>query len=203
MKHKQFLLFTSSNEQEVNYKQEMKKLLLGLFLIVGFSSSAQVYVSATYSDINSAKTQPFNGVEIEEYIAKDGTIYRVGDKITIGFPSTNKTFAFITRGDGIVTSIYRVLVDASGQKTEIIKFGISGTRRAGFSIWVKTKSPSGIWNYNIDLENAISKGEIKSHGLTSNEALEELKRAKDKLELGLISKEEFESKKSELSKFIK
>ena len=33
--------------------------------------------------------------------------------------------------------------------------------------------------------------------------MQELKKAKDKLDLGLITQEEFEIKKSELSKFIK
>lgn len=181
----------------------MKKFLFKIALLLSVYSNAQVYVSASYSDITEAKDKPYKGVEIIEYQAKDGSIYKLGDKITIGFPSTNKSFAFITRGDGLITDIYRVDAEASGQKTEIIKFGISGTRRSGFSIWLKTKSPSGIWNYNIDLENAISKGEIKSYGLTSNEALEELKRAKDKLDLNLITKEEYELKKSELSKLIK
>jgi predicted Zn-dependent peptidase len=39
--------------------------------------------------------------------------------------------------------------------------------------------------------------------MTSDEALSELKKCKDKLELGLITQEEFDSKKSELSKSIK
>jgi phosphopantetheine adenylyltransferase len=58
-------------------------------------------------------------------------------------------------------------------------------------------------SYRILLENAIETGEVKGLGMTSDEALSELKKCKDKLELGLITQEEFDSKKSELSKFIK
>jgi hypothetical protein len=55
----------------------------------------------------------------------------------------------------------------------------------------------------LKFESAISYGEIKSKGMTSDEALNELKRAKDKLDLGIISKEEYEVKRLELIKFIK
>jgi hypothetical protein len=39
--------------------------------------------------------------------------------------------------------------------------------------------------------------------MTSDDALKELKKAKDKLDLGLITKEEYEVRKLELIKFIK
>lgn len=75
----------------------------------------------------------------------------------------------------------------------------------GFFVGFKTKSQTGVpgSGYNIQFENAIENGEIKSFGMTSDEALSELKKAKDKLDLGLITKEEFDNKKSELSKYIK
>ena len=49
----------------------------------------------------------------------------------------------------------------------------------------------------------MSTGEIKGFGKTSDEALTELKKAKDKLDLGLITQEEFDKLKAELSKYIK
>jgi len=39
--------------------------------------------------------------------------------------------------------------------------------------------------------------------MTSDEALTELKKCKDKLDLGLITQEELNKKKAELSKYIK
>ncbi|MDO9629000.1 MAG: SHOCT domain-containing protein [Acholeplasmataceae bacterium] len=44
--------------------------------------------------------------------------------------------------------------------------------------------------------------EMKSNGKKSDEALAELKKAKDKFDLGLITQSEYESKKEELRKFI-
>jgi hypothetical protein len=43
----------------------------------------------------------------------------------------------------------------------------------------------------------------KSVDMTSDEALTELKRDKDKLDLGLITQEKYDSLKTELSKYIK
>jgi len=58
-------------------------------------------------------------------------------------------------------------------------------------------------NYSVQFENALSTGEIKGFGMTSDEALAELKKAKEKLDLGLITQEEFEKIKAELTPFIK
>ena len=60
-----------------------------------------------------------------------------------------------------------------------------------------------ITNYNIMIEEAIASGEIKTNGMTSDNALAELKKWKDKLDLELITQDEYNKKKSELLKFIK
>lgn len=61
----------------------------------------------------------------------------------------------------------------------------------------------GISNYSIDLENAITAGEVVSTGMTSDQALSELKKAKDKLDLGLITQEEYDAIRAEMAKIIK
>jgi hypothetical protein len=181
----------------------MRKLLLSTLLLFGSVGFGQESVKATFDEITTAKERPSYNGDITEYVAKDGSVYKIGDKITIGVPSSNKTFAFLSSGDGIMTPFVPLSIGVSGQKAEIMKFRISGTRRAGFTIWLKAKSSTGMSNYNVDFENAILNGEIKSFGMTSDEALSELKKAKDKLDLGLISKEDYEAKKAELVKFIK
>lgn len=181
----------------------MKKLLLSTVLLIGLVGFSQVSIGVTYDEITTAKDRPSYEGEITEYIAKDGSVYKIGDKITIGVPSSNKTFAFLSSGDGLMTPLVPLSISVSGQKAEIMKFRVSGTRRAGFTIWLKAKSATGMGNYNVDFENAILNGEIKSFGMTSDEALGELKKSKDKLDLGLISKEDYEAKKVELVKFIK
>lgn len=181
----------------------MKKILLIAVLSVGYVGFSQEIIQATYEEITNAKERPTYTGDIAQYIAKDGSVYKVGDKITIGVPSSNKTFAFLSSGDGLMTPLVPLEIGVSGQKAEIMKFKISGTRRAGFTIWLKAKSATGIGNYNVDFENAILNGEVKSFGMTSDEALSELKKTKDKLDLGLISIEDYEAKKAELVKFIK
>lgn len=152
-----------------------------------------------YSDL-SEKPGQWN---FDNYESKDGYLYKTGDKIKIGTPSSNKTFAFIMEGDGFLLPITNASAFASGQMVEIKKVTYTGTRRVGFAAVLVCKGPTGLSNYRIQLENAIETGEAKGLGMTSDEALAELKKCKDKLDLGLITQDEFNSKKSELSKFIK
>jgi len=67
----------------------------------------------------------------------------------------------------------------------------------------QTKGMTGADNYFFNIEDAIPVGEVTSFGLSSDEALTELKKAKDKLDLGLISQEEYDKIKAELTPFIK
>ena len=106
-------------------------------------------------------------------------------------------------GDGILTPLQPLPAAQSGTETEIKKIFISGNKRTGYSVSMRTKGVIGLLNYTIHFENAMSTGEIKGTGMTSDEALAELKKAKDKLDLGLITQEEYEKKKAELTPFIK
>jgi hypothetical protein len=138
------------------------------------------------------------------YQSKDGTCYKVGDKINILTPSSNKTFAFIYQGDGISMPMTNAPINLSGLSVEIKKISYGGTRRVGFQTVFVCKGVVG-WGDGIRImfENALNSNEIKGFGITSDEALAELKKSKEKLELGLITQEEFNNKKSELSKYIK
>ena len=141
--------------------------------------------------------------EYTSYIASDGAVYKVGDRIKIGLPSSNKTFAFITEGDGILLPITNLPASYSGTETEIKKIFVGGNKRAGYSVTFRTKGITGISNYTIQFENALSTGEVKGFGMTSDDALAELKKAKDKLDLGLITQDDYDKLKAELSKYIK
>jgi predicted Zn-dependent peptidase len=99
--------------------------------------------------------------------------------------------------------ITNLTASSSGQETEIKKIWVVGNKRAGYSVSFRTKGITGLSNYTIQFENALSTGEVKGYGKTSDEALTELKKAKDKLDLGLITQEEFDKAKVELSKYIK
>lgn len=154
----------------------------------------------TYSDLQSDK-RPKG--KFESYESKDGAVYKVGDKIKIGVPSSNKTFAFIQEGDGILTPLTLAPVSISGNEAEIKSIMVGGNKRAGFSVFFRCKGMVGLGDgLSIEIEDAIQSGEVVSLGMTSDEALAELKKAKDKLDLGLITEEEYEKIKAELSKYI-
>ncbi len=96
-----------------------------------------------------------------------------------------------------------LFTSASGTETEIKKIVIVGNKRTGYSVAMRTKGVTGLLNYTVQFENALSTGEIKGSGMTSDEALEALKKAKDKLDLGIITQEEYDKIKAELTPFIK
>ncbi len=152
-----------------------------------------------YSELATTTTKG----EYTSYIASDGGVYKIGDRIKIGVPSSNKTFAFILQGDGWVVPFTALEAGFSGTETEIKKIFVVGNKRAGYSVSMRTKGITGLVNYTIQFENALQTGEIKGAGMTSDEALSAMKKAKDKLDLGLITPEEFEKIKNELKPFIK
>lgn len=55
----------------------------------------------------------------------------------------------------------------------------------------------------LSFEQSLKGIDSDMYEITSDEALTELKKCKDKLDLGLITQEDFDKKKAELSKFIK
>jgi hypothetical protein len=174
-------------------------------LVCGILSFASMFVSAQEVILKHSELSGDNKPKgnYTAYESKDGVIYRVGEKITIGFPSSNKTFAFITEGDGIVLPVTPLTASASGQQVEIKSIWIGGNKRVGFFVVLRCKGLTGLSNYSVQIENALSTGEVKSSIMSSDEALAELKKAKDKLDLGLITQEEFDKIKEELAKYIK
>ena len=170
-------------------------------LVLTLSSFSQ---ELKYKDLSSDTIKSSNG-KFTSYVSKDGAIYKVGDTLILGVPSSNKIFAFITQGE-IMNAFSKtstdVTVKCAGDKAVILKFWVVGTKRVGYKLEVRTKSISA-YRYSIQLENAIASGEIKSFGMTSDEALAEMKKDKDKLELGLITQQKYDSLKNVLIKYIK
>jgi hypothetical protein len=153
-----------------------------------------------YSDFNS-EDRPRGSYS--HYLSKDGSVYSVGDKIKFGSPSgINGTFVIIQKMD-IAGNVYVVGSEVINTSAEIKKIRVGGTKRSGFKATFQTKGLTGVDNYFLFIEDGITTGEVKSNVMTSDQALTELKKCKDKLDLGLITQEEFNSKKSELSKLIK
>jgi hypothetical protein len=141
--------------------------------------------------------------ECEAYIGSDGIIYKVGDTLKIGMPSGLRSFAFIQSIDFLGTISFAT---AGFSNTEVVikKIRIVGQSRTGYKASFQTKA-TAVSNLFIDFESALQSGELngKKGSISSADAINELKKAKEKLDLGLITQEEYDKKKAELVKFIK
>ena len=153
-----------------------------------------------YSDLIDVNVKKNTWKVYDSYLSKDGLLFKSGDTIQVGMASSDQSFAFITF-EGSDKSLLEK--SNSGIKIIIVNFLISGLKKSGYQVEAVCKTGFFATKYHVLLENAILTGEIKTSLLTSDEALNQLKKAKDKLDLGLITQEEFDKLKSELKKYIK
>lgn len=177
----------------------VKKIIVSLFVVL-LNASMLFSQQVEVSDLEAGT---ITGGKFESYLSKDGTIYKVGEFLDIGLPSgTNGRFVLIQQID-IAGNILVVGSNAINTHCEIKKIRVIGNKRQGYKVQLQTKGTSSIDNYFFNLEDAIVAGEIKSKGMTSDQAMKELKTAKDKLDLGLITQAEYDKVKAELIKYIK
>lgn len=178
-----------------------KKSVLSTFLLIISTSLFPIFSqSVTYEDLQAGTVKPG---KYEAYTSKDGGIYRVGEKIQILSPAgTNGRFITIQKLD-FAANYHVVGTEAINTHAEIKHIYVSGNKRSGYKAQVQTKGYTSLDNYYIYVEDAIALGELRTTGMSSKQALEELKMAKDKLDLGLISTEEYEIIRKELAPLIK
>ena len=167
-------------------------------LFWGVSVIAQ---TATFNDI-----QQNNRGQYTEYITPDNASFKVGDTITLGKPAVGKDFSCVGISGLMGQSLVSANIKHSGSKAIIkkieIQFGI---------LTIKTFKPlSNTANFGFNITNveiAMANGEVKSKvkpiEMSSDEALSKLKTEKEKLDLGVITQEQYEAKKKELMKFIR
>jgi hypothetical protein len=177
----------------------MKKIIL---FFTAFVLNATMLFSQQV-EVSDLEAGTITGGKFDSYLSKDGTIYKVGDFLDVGLPSgTNGRFVLIQQID-IAGNILVVGSQAINTHCEIKKIRVLGNKRQGYKVQFQTKGRTSIDNYFFNLEDAIVAGEIKSKGMTSDQAMKELKTAKDKLDLGLITQAEYDKVKAELVKYIK
>ena len=170
-------------------------LFLSISLLSFFSYSQNI----SFSDLDTNK-RPKG--KFESYTSKSGDIYKVGDTLKIGTPSSgNGRFLYLTSVD-ISGQQLPVRANVSNTNAEIKKIRVAGSKRAGWKVTFQLKA-TAVSNYFIFAEDGFSSGELVSFGMTSDQALQDLKRAKDKLDLGIITQDEYDTIKSKLLKYIK
>ena len=182
----------------------MKKyilFLIAIFTLTFFSNLEIIAQTITYEELQEVNKRPKG--KFVSYVANGGETYTVGQKIRFNAPSDGRNFIFIQIWDKLVMTVMPLSSRASGKEYEIRVIRIGGNKRVGYSASISCKGLIGTQDYLIDFENAVSAGEVQPTGMTSDQALAELKKAKDKLDLDLITNEEYNKIKAELIKYIK
>ena len=178
----------------------MRKTVLVLLILVSLSSFGQIRQISydTISKYSNNHLKLKGSIVYDEYLSKDGYLYKVGDVVKINKPTNGDKFSFINDRFTQIQASSIII----GKDMVIKNIMVIGFKNTGYELCM-TIGNSATTDNILKFESAISYGEIKSKGMTSDDALNELKKEKDKLDLGLISKEDYEIKKAELVKFIK
>jgi len=141
--------------------------------------------------------------EYEAYISRDGTHYKLGDKLKIGVPQGgSEAFTNVLQNFGALNGSQPCSTRCIGLEYEIVSFRAAGKGQA-FRMWAKLEeSTAPVSSVIVSFDAALESGELIGRGYTSDQALTELKKWKDKLDLELITPEEYEAKKKELAPYI-
>lgn len=145
---------------------------------------------------------------ITQYTASNGAVIKIGDKFRINRPEGgSKTFVSIQNKPTIADAFgsnFNSVVNTSMSNTEITikRLFVSGTRKLGFKTMAELATCGTCNNLLVDVELAIETKEIRTNGMTSEDAIALLKAEKEKLDLGIITQKEFDEKKAELIKYI-
>lgn len=176
----------------------MKTILL--FTLTLFSLNLAYSQSVNYSDLLTAEKRPKG--KMQTYISNSGDAYSLGDTLTIGKPSgSNGKFIYVSL-QNTVAGIVEMNGDYVNHKIMIKDIRVLGSKGA-MRVKMSAKGGNKMNVYYFYFEEAMANNEILGKGMSSSEALEKLKLAKSKLELELITKEEYDKIKDELSKYIK
>ena len=208
----------------------MKNLLTTcLFIAACAFSFAQ---TVTYQDILSQKsakelTGRNGGDDITAYVASNGVTYTKGSTITYGYPTNGKYYLYFKdiTGSwlGAMSEDNNNNASTSAANREVYE---RVANRAGGVATIKkiecrpvdgfNRKTSGCYIYLVlnrgglactNFEEAIATKEVITKvdpsDMASDAALEELKRWKEKLDLQIITQEEYDAKKAELMKIIK
>jgi hypothetical protein len=199
----------------------MKKMLFVAVLIFYCKMLlAQDFDLITYDDTQNIEvTQRYpNGTDFKRYQSQNGYIYKIGDPIFIGQPSTNSnefTHLIIGRYNIGRALLIGPPISAPGAwqaKTlfidKIFVYHPKGSRKSLVVIWMYLKDPDAPAMYNIttvaDFDKALMLGEIFNPNapLSKEEAIARLKETKELLDLGVIQQSKYDSMKAALTPVI-
>ena len=205
-----------------------KTLLFALCIALFLGTYAQ---TVTYRDIQEQKsakelTGRTGGDEISAYVASNGITYKKGSAITYGYPTNGKYYLYFMDVTG---SWIGALSEESDNNAAIHAANQEVyervSNRAGGVATIKkiicqpvdpfNRKTSGCKIYLVlnrgglactNFEEALATNEIitkaNPENAASEAAIQELKKWKEKLDLQIITPEEYDKKKEELMKYI-
>lgn len=135
--------------------------------------------------------------EYQIYLTKTGHILKVGDTLTLGIPTSDLGFTYISQGG------QRVSNTLAAKKVIIDKLKTYGNKKSGYKMYAHFKG-YGLVPVLIDYETALDLGEIinPSTKLTKEQAIAKLKEAKELLNLEVITQADYNKLKSEMTPII-
>lgn len=140
-----------------------------------------------------------NNQSFQKYIAKNGDVIQVGDTLFIGTAKDDHGFGYIGQNN------VRMHPTHKGKPFTIHKIKSYLTKdKNKFILWITFKG-YGLTPVEAAYEEAIEHGEIiNPRGtITRMQALNTLKEQKELLDLDLITQEEYDKVRSEMTKYIK
>nr|WP_315215280.1 hypothetical protein [uncultured Flavobacterium sp.] len=194
----------------------MKKIILGLALILSTISIAQTTLvenPINYEQVKALKekveVKAISKDGITQYTASTGTVIKIGDKFRLNRPEGgSKTFVSIQNKPTVMDMMgnknFTSTVDASMSNTEItIKaLYISGSRKLGFKSMAELATCGVCNNLLVDIELAIESKEVRTNGMTREDAIAKLKETKELLDLGMVKQDDYDKLKTELTPII-
>ena len=198
----------------------MKKIIVISVLFVSNVVFGQRTLTSDQA-IDPNVTREFrNGEKIAEFILKDGTIIKEGSKLVMGKPRNPLTLVYDYVYVGYVSLLSEMIspsVTLTGNYDglpvtvdylKVYKRKLSRSSEIQVSAFVYNPSQTSLtgdkYRTITDLELGISGGEIvnPNAALTREQAIMKLKESKDLLDLGLLTQEEYNKIKAELTPII-
>lgn len=139
----------------------------------------------------------FEKGKFDEYHSKDGDIIKKGDSLVIGKGSNFDKFVHITQANIPMHASH------TGKKVAVKNIEVIGRKNSGYSVFLTFKG-FGLYPVYVNYEAAKEAGEISlvNGKLTKSEAIDELKKQKELLDLEIITQQKYDSIKKELEPII-
>ncbi|MBO7585802.1 MAG: SHOCT domain-containing protein [Bacteroidales bacterium] len=208
----------------------MKKLIV--FLCVNVIVMGLFAQTVTYQDLvnqKSAKelTGRTGGDDISVYVASNGVTYTKGSTITYGYPTNGKYYVYFKDVTGSVLGsladdessnastsaanreVYERVENRAGgvatiKRIQCVPVDPYNRKTSGCKIYlVLNRGGLACTNFEEALATQEIVTKVDPSDAASEAALQELKKWKEKLDLQIITQEEYDAKKAELMKVIK